>query len=64
MEYFLGHDSNIPLTEEDLIDILNQMTPTQWCRSMISINFQLFNKFSTEVIEYMEKLEVIEATNK
>ena len=31
---------------------------------MISINFQLFNKSMTKVIEYMEKLEVIEATNK
>ena len=31
---------------------------------MISINFQPFNKSMTEVIEYMEKLEVLEATNK
>ena len=31
---------------------------------MISINFQPFNKSMTEVIEYMEKLEVLEATEK
>ena len=31
---------------------------------MISINFQPFNKSMTEVIEYMKKLEVLEATNK
>ena len=37
---------------------------TQWKRSVISINFQPFNKSMTEVIEYMEKLEVLEATNK
>ena len=38
--------------------------PAQWRRSMISINFQPFNKSMTEVIEYMEKLEVLETTNK
>ena len=64
MEYFPGPDSNVPLTEGDLINILNQMVPAQWRRSMISINFQPFNKSMTEVIEYMEKLEVLEATNK
>ena len=64
LEYFPGPDSNVPLTEGDLINILNQMVPAQWRRSMISINFQPFNKSMTEVIEYMEKLEVLEATNK
>ena len=48
----------------DLMNILNQMVPVQLRRSMISINFQPFNKSMTEVIEYMEKLEVLEATNK
>ena len=64
LEYFLGPDSNVPLTEGDLINILNQMVPAQWRRSMININFQPFNKSMTEGIEYMEKLEVLEATNK
>ena len=64
MEYFPGPNSNVPLTEGNLINILNQMVPAQWQRSMISINFQPFNKSMTEVIEYMEKLEVLEATNK
>ena len=64
LEYFPGLDSNVPVTEGDFIDILNQMIPAQWRRSMISINFQPFNKSMTEVIEYMEKLEVLEATNK
>ena len=63
LEYFPGPDSNVPLTEGDLINILNQMVPAQWQRSMISINFQPFSKSMTEVIEYMEKLEVLEATN-
>ena len=31
---------------------------------MISINFQPFTKSMTKVIEYMEKLEVLEATTK
>ena len=64
LEYFPGPDSNVPLTEGDLINILNQMVPAQWRRSMISINFQPFTKTMTQVIEYMEKLEVLEATNK
>ena len=64
LEYFPGPDSNVPLTEGDLINILNQMVPAQWRRSMISINFQPFTKSMTEVIEYMEKLEVLEATTK
>ena len=64
MEYFPGPDSNVPLTKGDLINILNQMVPAQWRRSMISINFQPFTKSMTEVIEYMEKLEVLEATTK
>ena len=40
LDYFLRHNSNVPLTKENLIDILNQMVPAQWRRSMISINFQ------------------------
>ena len=31
---------------------------------MVSINLQLFNKSMAEAIEHMEKLEVLEATNK
>ena len=47
------------------MNILNhQMIPAQWCRIMTSINFQLFNKTMTKVIEYIEKLEVLEATTK
>ena len=64
LEYFPGPDSNVPLTEGDIINILTQMVPATWRRSMISINFQPFNKTMTKVIEYMEKLEVLEATNK
>ena len=30
LEYFLGLDSNVPLTEGDLINILNRMVPVQW----------------------------------
>ena len=64
MEYFLGPNSNVPVTEGDLINILNQMVPAQWWKSMISINFHSFTKSITEVIEYIEKLEILEATNK
>ena len=60
----MGPNSNILLTEGDLINILNQMIPAQLCRSMASINFLPFTKSMTEVIEYMEKLEILEATNK
>ena len=55
LEFSLGPHSNVPLTEGDLINILNQMVPAQWRRSMISINFQPFNKSMTEVIEYMTR---------
>ena len=34
LHYFPGPDSNVPLTEGDLINILNQMGPAQWRRSM------------------------------
>ena len=59
LEYFPGPNKNVPLTEGDLINILNQIVPAQWRRVMISINFQLFNKSINEVIEYMEKLEAL-----
>ena len=64
LEYILVPDLNVPLTKGDLINILNQMVPVQWRRSMISINFQPFNKTMTQVIEYMEKLDILEATTK
>ena len=56
LEYFLGPNSNVPLTEGNSINILKQMVPAQWRSSMISINFQPFNKSMIKVIEYMEKL--------
>ena len=64
LEYFPGPDSNDPLTKGDLINILNQMVPVQCRRSMITINFQPFTKSMMKVIEYMEKLEALEATTK
>ena len=44
LEYFLAPESNALLVKGDLIYILNQMVPDQWHRSMIGINFQLFNE--------------------
>ena len=34
LEFSPGPDLNVPKTEEDLINILNQMVPVQWHRSM------------------------------
>ena len=64
LEYYLAPVSNVFLAEGDLINILNQMVPAQWHRSMINNNFHSFTKSMTEVIEYMEKLEILEATNR
>ena len=61
MEYFPGPESNVHLAEGDLFNILNQMVPAQWQRSITSINFQPFSKSMSEVIEYMDKLDVLEA---
>ena len=47
LEYFPGPDSNVSLTKGELINILTQMVPAQWRRSMISINFQHFTRSKT-----------------
>ena len=56
LEYFQRPDSNAPLIEGDLINILIQMVPAQYHRSMISINIYPCKKNMKEVIEYMAKL--------
>ena len=60
LESFLGPDSNVPLTKEDLINILNCMVPAQWRRSMSRINFQPFTKSMTKIIEIIENLELMQ----
>ena len=64
LEDFPGPDLNTPFTKGDLDYILNKMVPAQWHRSMMSMHFQPFNKSMTKVIQYTEKLEVLEATIK
>ena len=44
LEYFPEPDSSVPLSKGNLINILNQMVPVQWKRSMVSIKFQPFTK--------------------
>ena len=53
-----------PLSEGDLIEILVNMAPAQWCKSMVQINFEPMQKTLTEVVEYLERLEVLDATEK
>ena len=62
LEYFLELDLNVPSNERDLIKILNQMVPGQYYMHMININFQPFNKSMAKDIEYMEYLEILQAT--
>ena len=60
LEYLPGFDLNVPCTKGDFIYILNQLVPIQWCRHMICIITQLFNKYMAKVIKHMEKMEVLE----
>ena len=40
------------------------MAPAQWRKSMVQINFEPMHKTLTEVVEYLERLEVLDATEK
>ena len=61
---FPGPDSNTPLGEGDLIDILVRMVPTAWRESMMTANFEPMHHTLLEVVEYFEQLEVIESAKK
>ena len=61
---FPGPDLNTPLAEGEIISILVAMIPAVWCRKMVSINFEPLTKSINEVIEYLEQLEVLDATEK
>ena len=63
LKHFPGPD-NKPLSEGDLIEILVNMAPAQWRKSMVQINFEPMQKTLTEVVEYLERLEVLDATEK
>ena len=54
----------IPLSEGDLIEIIVNMVPVQWCKSMIQINFEHIPKTLTVVVEYLEYLDVLDAQKK
>ena len=59
-----GLDSNVPLGEGDLIDILVHMVPTTWHESMMTANFEPIYHTLLEVVEYLEQIEVIESAKK
>ena len=61
---FPGPDLNTPLAEGEIISILVAMIPSAWHRKMVSINFEPLTKKFIEVIEYLEQLEVLDATEK
>ena len=61
---FPGPDLNTPLAEGELISILIAMIPAVLRRKMVSINFEPLTKSINEVIEYLEQLEVLDATEK
>ena len=63
LKHFPGPE-NKPLSEGDLIEILVNMAPAQWRKSMVQINFEPMQKTLTEVVEYLERLEVLDATEK
>ena len=64
LRLFPGPDSNVPLGEGDLIDILVRMVPTAWRESMMTANFEPMHHTLLEVVEYFEQLEVIESAKK
>ena len=64
LRLFPGPDSNVPLGEGDLIDILVRMVPTTWHESMMTTNFEPMHHNLLEVVEYFEQLEVIESAKK
>ena len=64
LRLFPGPDSNVPLGEGDLIDILVRMLPTTWRESMMTANFEPMHHTLLEVVEYFEQLEVIESAKK
>ena len=63
LKHFPGPE-NKALSEGDLIEILVNMAPAQWRKSMVQINFEPMQKTLTEVVEYLERLEVLDATEK
>ena len=61
--HFLGLE-NKPLFKRDLVEILVNMVPSQWYKSIVQINFEPMQKTLTEREEYLECLEVLDATVK
>ena len=62
MPKHFARPENKPLSEVDLIEIMVNMAPTQWCKIIVQINFEPMQKSVTEEVEYLEYLEVTDAT--
>ena len=60
---FLGPE-NMLISEGDLVEIIENMAPAQWCQSMVQIKFEPTQKTLTEVVEYFESLDVLDSTKK
>ena len=64
LRLFPGPDSNVPLGQGDLIDILVHMVTMAWHESMMRVNFEPRSHTLLEVVEYFEQLEVIGSAKK
>ena len=64
LRLFPGPDSNVPLGEGDLIDILVHMVHMAWHESMITVNFEPMHYTLMEIVEYFNQLEVIGSAKK
>ena len=63
MNFFSGPE-NEHLSEGDIIEILVDVTPDHLCKTiMITIDFDPMQKAHTEVVEYLECLEVLDTTD-
>ena len=47
----------MPLSEGDLIEIIVNMAPVQWRKSMVYVNFEHIQKTRITVIEYLGPLK-------
>ena len=59
LKLFTGPDSNVPLSNGNVIDILVHMVPIACCKSTMTATFKPMFYILLEVMKYLEQLEVI-----
>ena len=63
IQYFPG-PGNKHLSQDNFIEIMVNMNPSHWYKSLDTINVEHMQKTLTQVVEYLECLEVLDATYK